>query len=84
MVEMALDRIVENRLSYLAELRKRQAVLRDYVRAVVQQYVNGLYLHGRPGTAKTHTVRPVLEQEIREIYVYQQREDIQRRWGSLS
>jgi hypothetical protein len=68
---MTVEQIVDNRPALRAELRKRQAVLRDYVRAVAKQYANGLYLHGRPGTAKTHTVREVLEQEIREIYVYQ-------------
>jgi hypothetical protein len=71
MDHMTLERIIENKLGYLAELRKRQAILRDYVRAVARQYAMGLYLHGRPGTAKTHTVRAVLEEEIREIYVYQ-------------
>ena len=34
------------------------------------QYSTGLYLFGAPGTAKTHTVRAVLD-EIREIYTYQ-------------
>jgi hypothetical protein len=68
---MTVEQIVDNRPALRADLRKRQAVLRDYVRAVAKQYANGLYLHGRPGTAKTHTVREVLEQEIREIYVYQ-------------
>jgi hypothetical protein len=70
MEQMTLQRIVENRPAYLAELKKRQAILRDYVRAVARTYATGLYLHGRPGTAKTYTVRAVLEQEIREIYVY--------------
>jgi hypothetical protein len=71
MEQMTLQRIIENRAAYLAELKKRQAILRDYVRAVARSYATGLYLHGRPGTAKTYTVRAVLEQEIREIYVYQ-------------
>jgi hypothetical protein len=68
---MTVERIVEKRSEYLAELRKRQGIFRDYVRAVAKGYATGLYLHGRPGTAKTHTVREVLEEEIREIYVYQ-------------
>ena len=68
---MTVERIVEKRPEYLAEVRKRQGIFRDYVRAVAKGYANGLYLHGPPGTAKTHTVREVLEEEIREIYVYQ-------------
>ncbi len=68
---MTVEQIVEKRPEYLAELRKRQGIFRDYVRAVAKGYATGLYLHGPPGTAKTHTVREVLEQEIREIYVYQ-------------
>lgn len=55
----------------LAELTRRQAVVRDYVRAVARGYATWLYLFGRPGTAKTHTVRAALEGEIREPYVYQ-------------
>jgi hypothetical protein len=68
---MTLDHIVANRASLLAELRRRQAVVRDYVRGVARQYATGLYLFGRPGTAKTHTVRAVLGDEIREVYTYQ-------------
>lgn len=63
-------RIIANRGSLLAELRSRQAVVRDFVRAVALQYSTGLYLFGRPGTAKTRTVREVLELEIREPYSY--------------
>ena len=66
-----LDNIRENAVGLLAELDRRQAVVRDMVRGVARQYATGLYLCGRPGTAKTHTVRRVLEQEIREPYVYQ-------------
>ena len=36
-----------------------------------QQHDGAVYLVGRPGTAKTHTVRAVLEKEIQEPYVYQ-------------
>src|ERR1700677_4536159 len=68
---MTVERIIENRPAYLAELRKRQGIFRDYVRAVAKGHATGLYLHGRPGTAQTHTVREVHEQGIREIYVYQ-------------
>ncbi len=68
---LTFDAISERRNTLLDELRRRQAVVRDYVRAVAKQYATGLYLFGRPGTAKTHTVRDVLDQEIREPYAYQ-------------
>jgi len=68
---MTLKHIEDNRSGLLAELHRRQAIVRDYVRGVGRQYSTGLYLFGRPGTAKTHTVRAVLEQEIREIFTYQ-------------
>jgi hypothetical protein len=69
--QVTVDFIAQNRGVLLAELRRRQAVVRDYVRGVARQYATGLYLFGRPGTAKTHTVQEVLEREIQEIYVYQ-------------
>lgn len=65
------ENIFEQRDSLSTALDRRQAVVRDYVRAVAGQYATGLYLFGRPGTAKTHTVRAVLEREVREPYVYQ-------------
>jgi hypothetical protein len=66
-----LDSIRERSAQLLAELHRRQGVVRDMVRGVAHGYATGFYLYGRPGTAKTHTVRQVLEQEIREPYVYQ-------------
>ncbi len=68
---LTLKYVMENRGGLLAELYRRQAIVRDYVRGVARRYGTGLYLFGRPGTAKTHTVRAVLEQEIREIFTYQ-------------
>ena len=68
---VTLQSIIDNRDALLAELDRRQAIVRDYVRGVARQYATGLYLLGRPGTAKTHTVRAVLDEEIREIYTYQ-------------
>jgi hypothetical protein len=68
---LTLQQIIDNRAAHLAELMRRQAIMRDYVRGVARQYATGFYLFGRPGTAKTHTVKSVLEEEIREIYVYQ-------------
>lgn len=68
---ITLQHIIDHRSDLLAELHRRQAIVRDYVRGVARQYVTGLYLYGRPGTAKTHTVLAVLEQEIQEIFTYQ-------------
>lgn len=70
-MDLTLEHIIENRASLLAELKRRQGIVRDYVRAVARQYATGLYLYGRPGTAKSYTVRDVLEKEIREPYVDQ-------------
>lgn len=70
-MDQTLQHFVDNRAALLAELNRRQGIVRDYVRAVARQYATGLYLFGRPGTAKTHTVRAVLEKEIREPYTYQ-------------
>jgi hypothetical protein len=67
---LTLDYIVEHQQALRQDVRRRQGVLRDYVRGVARQYATGLYLFGRPGTAKTHTVRDVLEREIREVYAY--------------
>src|SRR6516165_3053227 len=59
-----LQYILDNRGALLAELHRRQAIVRDYVRGVGRQYATGLYLFGRPGTAKTHTVRAVLKSDV--------------------
>jgi hypothetical protein len=68
---VSLQYILENRSALVPELNRRQAIVRDYVRGVARHYATGLYLFGRPGTSKTHTVRAVLEGEIREPYTYQ-------------
>ena len=70
-MNLTLQHVVDNRSALVAELNRRQGIVRDYVRAVARQYATGLYLFGRPGTAKTHTVRALLEREIREPYTYQ-------------
>src|ERR1700733_10193930 len=70
-MDMTLQHIIDNRAALVAELNRRQGIVRDYVRGVARQYSTGLYLFGRPGTAKTHTVRAMLEKEIRELYTYQ-------------
>jgi hypothetical protein len=67
----ALKHMIDHRGDLLAELNRREGIVRDYVRGVARQYATGLYLFGRPGTAKTHTVRAVMEGEIREMYTYQ-------------
>jgi hypothetical protein len=68
--QVTLDHIAVNRQALLIELHQRQTVVRDYVRGVARQYSTGLYLCGPPGTAKTHTVRSVLDNEIKEPYAY--------------
>ena len=65
------DQIAANAPALLSTLNRRQADMRDHVRAVPSEYATGLYLFGRPGTAKTHTVRSVLEGEVCQPYVYQ-------------
>src|SRR4051794_7588078 len=69
--KLTVDYIVENMTSLLAELWRRQALIRDHVRGVAFGYSTGLYLYGPPGTAKTQTVRSVLETRVKEIYAYQ-------------
>jgi hypothetical protein len=63
-MDLTVKKIKRNCGVLLDDLRHRQGVLRDYVRGVARQYATGLYLYGRPGTAKTHTVRAVLDDEI--------------------
>ena len=41
-------------------LDRRLGSVRDLVRGVAGRYYPGLYLHGRPGTGKTHTVLEAL------------------------
>jgi len=36
-------------------------IVQDRVRACIYKKATGLYLHGRPGTSKTHTVRSLLD-----------------------
>jgi hypothetical protein len=54
----------------LNDLHKRLAVVRDRVRGVALGRQAGLYLFGRPGTAKTHTVIETLE-EVGRPFSYQ-------------
>jgi hypothetical protein len=68
---VTLQHIADNRAALLAELHWRQALVRDYVRGVALKYATGLYLFGRPGTAKTYTVRAILDERIGEPYTYQ-------------
>lgn len=68
---LTIDYIEAKRASLLAELKCRQAIARDYVRGVAKQYDTGLYLFGKPGTAKTHTVLDVLKRECCEPFHYQ-------------
>ena len=46
MSDMTVDYIDQNRDRLVAELRRRQAVIRDFARGVARQYSTGLYLFG--------------------------------------
>lgn len=47
--------------SDLQSLRTRQKLITDRIRAVALHLSTGLYLYGRPGTSKTHTVCATLD-----------------------
>jgi hypothetical protein len=51
---------MDTRIHY-DELLRKVMVIKDRVRGVVHRQSNGVYLHGRPGTSKTHMVRSTLE-----------------------
>src|SRR6516225_6856899 len=69
-IPVTLQNITDNRQDLLKELNSRQAIVRDFVRGVAKHYKTGFYLFGKPGTAKTHTVKAVME-EVGEVYTYQ-------------
>ena len=46
----------------LEKLFDRQKIIRDRVRGVFHKQFTGLYLYGRPGTSKTHTVLDTLDE----------------------
>jgi hypothetical protein len=68
---LTVQHIIDRQASLLAELYRRQAIVREFTRQVARQYATGLYLFGPPGTAKTYTVRSVLGTEINDPYCYQ-------------
>lgn len=43
------------------ELTRQIKIVKDRVRGVVHRHSTGFYLHGRPGTSKTYTVRTTLD-----------------------
>jgi hypothetical protein len=47
--------------AHYVALQRQLSVIRDRVRGVFYQQTNGLYLFGRAGTSKTHTVRVTLD-----------------------
>src|SRR4051794_28478906 len=70
-VTLTVEFILEYRDELLLELGRQQGVVRDYGRSSAYEYSTGFYLFGKPGSAKTFTVLRVLEEEIREPFVYQ-------------
>jgi hypothetical protein len=58
-----------SRTGGLEQLEQSLAVIRDRVRGVALGHYTGFYLHGRPGTSKTYTVRTALERE-KVVYRY--------------
>lgn len=48
-------------VNHLHSLEQSLTIVRDRVRACVHRKATGLYLHGRPGTSKTYTVRSTLD-----------------------
>ena len=65
-----LEFMKRNRHALVAERSRDLGVVRDYVRGVGRHYSAGIYLHGPPGTAKTHVVLDVLRNEIQEVFAY--------------
>jgi alkylated DNA repair dioxygenase AlkB len=68
--ELTVEHIEANRAALLAALDARARIVRDMIRSVGRGYATGFYLYGPAGTAKTHTVRGVLESELKVPYVY--------------
>lgn len=54
----------------LQSFERKQQLIRDRVVSVVDRYHTAVYVVGRPGTSKTHTVRQELER-LDEPWVYQ-------------
>jgi hypothetical protein len=56
--------------SLLEGVHKKQSLIQDRIRGVVHGSINGVYLFGRPGTAKTFLVRTTLDKlHARFVYV---------------
>src|SRR5438093_1345000 len=68
--DLTVEYVEANRERLLAELDARNRIVRDFVRGVARHYATGCYLYGPPGTSKTHTVRDVLEAQVKTPYVY--------------
>lgn len=46
----------------LEVLKQKLVLIKDRVRGVLHGHANGVYLYGRPGTSKTHTVQTMLQE----------------------
>lgn len=69
-MDLTLQHIIDNRSALLGEFHLHNGTVRDLTRGVALGYSPAFYLYGRPGTAKTHTVRDVLECILGETYTY--------------
>lgn len=45
----------------LDELFSQQRLIKDRVRGIIHRQSNGMYLYGRPGTSKSHTIHSTLD-----------------------
>lgn len=55
------EKVRKTDAEYLSDLDNQLRIIKDRVRGVVHRQATGLYLCGRAGTSKTHTVRTTLE-----------------------
>lgn len=55
--------------SPLVSLNHQKSLIRDRIREVASGQVNGIYLHGRPGSSKTYLVRTTLD-SLNRRYAY--------------
>ena len=45
----------------LQDFLMEQKIIKDRVRGIIHRQSNGMYLYGRPGTSKSHTIHTTLD-----------------------